>query len=368
MSDVRVDVGHRSHSSMAGSEHPIRRQEVGGVPPKEFAAGIREIVHSRTGAVIAGATVLVTLGGVGGAVAVGQITSSDIKNQTIQSWDIAKGGVGSSEIRKGSVGWYGELNQFTRNKIKSLAGQDGADGSDGADGTDGAEGAAGPAGAQGPQGQTGATGPAGTVAYGLTNWSIVDRNVEGNGASYLRAGPTGSGHSGEGSLGLRTGAASDRAAFGNQVDFQGDVVNDLTAVGFSVFTTSENQDPDPGNMPGITLEIDPNLAASTSNYSSLVFVPAPIVAGQWVTIDATAVDKGVWFLTGDAGTATGCTAAAPCSFAVVQTALEDGGAEAVVTFGVTVKVASTNPFSGAVDDLIINTQTFDFEPFGVSVS
>lgn len=45
--------------------------------------GFREIAHSRTGAVIAGATVLVTLGGVGGAVAAGQIISSDIKDQTI---------------------------------------------------------------------------------------------------------------------------------------------------------------------------------------------------------------------------------------------------------------------------------------------
>ena len=64
---------------------------------------IREFVHSRTGAVIAGATVLVTLGGVGGAVAVGQITSSDIRDQTIMRRDIGAGGVASSEIKNNSI-------------------------------------------------------------------------------------------------------------------------------------------------------------------------------------------------------------------------------------------------------------------------
>ena len=75
------------------------------------------------------AAVLVTLGGVGGAVAGNMITSAQIQNQTIRSVDIGAGGVGSSELRNGSVNVQ-DLSQATKDYIASFAGKDGAPGGD----------------------------------------------------------------------------------------------------------------------------------------------------------------------------------------------------------------------------------------------
>lgn len=36
-------------------------------------------------------------------IASGGVASSEIRNQSIKSWDIARGGVGTSEIRNGSI-------------------------------------------------------------------------------------------------------------------------------------------------------------------------------------------------------------------------------------------------------------------------
>lgn len=54
---------------------------------------------------------IVALGGTVGANAASQVTSADIKDQTIQSRDIAADGVGKSEIRTGAVGSLEILNQ-----------------------------------------------------------------------------------------------------------------------------------------------------------------------------------------------------------------------------------------------------------------
>jgi len=122
---------------------------------------IRELVHSRTGAVLAGSTILVMLGGVGGAFAAGQIMSSDIKDQTITRRDIGPGGVGSSEVKDqtitrrdigpggvatsevadGTIGMR-DLNDETKNKIAE-GGAPGVPGLPGADGVDGVDGAPG---------------------------------------------------------------------------------------------------------------------------------------------------------------------------------------------------------------------------------
>ena len=58
---------------------------------------------------------------------------------------------------------------------------------------------------------------------------------------------------------LSGGTPQEKAAFGNEVDFFGDEVSGLTRAGFRVFQTGENADISPGNMPNITLEIDPNV-------------------------------------------------------------------------------------------------------------
>ncbi|MEJ7743229.1 MAG: hypothetical protein WKF73_12130 [Nocardioidaceae bacterium] len=106
-----------------------------------------------------------------------------------------------------------------------------------------------------------------------------------------------------GSLGLRTGSAVDRAAFGNQIDFSGVPVAKLETVGFSVFTTTENNErgDDLGNMPSITFEIDPNLEKSESNAAKLLFLPNGSSPDTWTDIDATSPEAGRWVLTGEVG-------------------------------------------------------------------
>jgi hypothetical protein len=131
---------------------------------------MNHLSSTRLGAVIAGASILVLLGGVGGAVAGSLITSASIKDETIRARDIAPGAVTQSEVRDGTLG-VNDLSSFVQDEL-AKQGQDGADGADGADGVDGVDGAPGPAGADGVDGVAGlasanssavwATGPAGT--------------------------------------------------------------------------------------------------------------------------------------------------------------------------------------------------------------
>ncbi|MGH3341553.1 MAG: hypothetical protein ACRDPK_01480 [Carbonactinosporaceae bacterium] len=58
------------------------------------SAGVTKIALITAGVVVLGS---------GTAVAAGLITSGDIKNQTIRSWDISEGGVAGSEIRQDAV-------------------------------------------------------------------------------------------------------------------------------------------------------------------------------------------------------------------------------------------------------------------------
>jgi hypothetical protein len=227
-------------------------------------------------------------------------------------------------------------------------------------GTTGATGAAGAAGAKGEQGPKGSD-----ATYVGPNWSIVDRNVMGNGDSYLRSGPD---HAplGQGSLGLRTGSPDDKAAFGNQVDFAGMAVADLQPVGFSVFTTGENNKLG-NNMPSIVFEINPHLnpATSTSTFSSLVYVPANGGTNTWTAFDADADQAKHWGLTGSAGTAGPCSLdGSRCTLGEVQQYLNDGG-DAATIYTASIGKGRDFAFSGAVDALRINDQVFDFEPFGV---
>lgn len=74
-------------------------------------------LHSRTGAVAVGATFLVALSSVGGAVAAGLVTSGDIKDETIRARDIRTDGVNSSEVANGSMHMR-DLSPGTQRKIK----------------------------------------------------------------------------------------------------------------------------------------------------------------------------------------------------------------------------------------------------------
>ena len=305
----------------------------------------RNFFRSRTVAIVAGAALLVTLGGVGGAVGAKLVTSADIKDQTIKKVDIAKNGVGGSEVKDRSLK-VKDLSNDARTKLKGNSG---------------------PAGARGPQGPSGPAGPPGTGAtYQGANWSIIDRNTIGNGDAYLRAGPsagpTVKPPAGVGSLGLRTGSGADKAAFGNQVDFVGDALSGVDAVSFWVFTTGENRTVSPENLPNVTVEIDPDSTSDAApNFSSLVFAPADAPANAWSEIDASTAER--WWLTGDAGTNTGCTQADFCTLDQVQTALSNAS-----VLSVAIGKGRDSAFSGAVDKLVWNTTTYDFEPFGVSAS
>ena len=61
----------------------------------------RDLVHSRTGAVLAGAAVLVTVGGVGGAVAANTVGSADIRDGAVRTADIHDRAVTSAKLSLG---------------------------------------------------------------------------------------------------------------------------------------------------------------------------------------------------------------------------------------------------------------------------
>ena len=92
------------------------------MPNTHFALG-------RVGAVMAGASVLVILGGVGGAVAGTLITSANIADETIKARDIGPGAVTRSEVRDGSLG-VGELSTRVQTELAQHA-QNGTNGTDG---------------------------------------------------------------------------------------------------------------------------------------------------------------------------------------------------------------------------------------------
>lgn len=223
----------------------------------------------------------------------------------------------------------------------------------------------------------------GTVAMSVTpgagtNWGIVDRNVIRNGDAYLRTGPTFltlEGQSvnpplGEGSLGLRTGSTNDQTAFGNQRAFVNDLVSGLTSLGFSVFTTAENNQRGPRNMPSIVIEIDPKLASAPNlDRSSMIYTPRNGAAEQWTSFDATDSTQGnVWSLTGPAGTITGCSPGAQCTWDRIQGVLEDGDLDPARIRNIQIAKLQGHAFSGAVDALRVRQNLYDFEPLGVGVT
>src|SRR3954451_19066553 len=196
---------------------------------------------------VTGVVALVALGG-GSAAAKSLITGGDVKNGSLSGADLRTGSVSGADIKNGSL----HLADLDPSAVKKLSGS----GVKGQPGRDGKHGANGKDGANGRDGKD--------AAYVGADWSIVDRNVIGNGDSFLRSGPDGG--AGQGSLGIRTGSASDKAAFGNQAAFRNMPVAALNQVGFSVFTTGENNGLG-SNMPSIVFEIDPNLSSNPTDFS-----------------------------------------------------------------------------------------------------
>ena len=251
-------------------------------------------------------------------------------------------------------------------------GNPGPAGPQGPRGPEGIRGPVGPEGPEGPRGPSGPEGPAGAPAtYVGPHWSVVHRNVLGNGdaelGSAIQQPPLG-----DGALNLRTGSADDKTAFGNERDFVGFPVKNLTTVGFSVYTTAENgrkgpsNTPVPNNMPSIAFEIDPNVAGIASEYSTLVYAPDNSTANAWSSINATADEGRHWGLTGSLFAATPCSInGARCTWAEVQNFLGSDGNNDATLYSVQITKGRDYAFSGAVDALVINDTTYDFEPFGV---
>lgn len=123
------------------------------------------LLRSRTTAVVAGAILLVGLGGVGGAVAAGQIGSKDIRDGGVKTADLGKRAVTATKLKPGAVHSKalrdgGVLPADLSAAVKELI----ATAVTGPAGPVGPEGPVGPAGGPvGPQGPAGPAGPAGAV-------------------------------------------------------------------------------------------------------------------------------------------------------------------------------------------------------------
>lgn len=288
-----------------------------------------KIRNERLAAVAAGTAILVGIGSVT-AVAADWVTSKDIKNNTIKTVDVRD-------------------NTLTRADISDRTERQ----------LEGERGPRGPRGPEGPRGE-----PGEPAVYQGVNWSIVDRNTIGNGDAYLRAGPSAGDSApplGVGSLGLRTGAGTDKASFGNQVDFVGDALADIDTVSYWVYTTGENAGVAENNLPNVSFEVDPTGGDdnTTPNFSTLVFSPQSAAPNAWTELDATTDAR--WYYTGAAGTASGCNQATYCTLADAQEAYPSA---TVLT--VQLGKGRDYAFSGAVDGLTIGDTTYDFEPFGVT--
>lgn len=326
---------------------------------------------------IASVALLLALGG--SAYAAATITGKDIKANSITSPKIKNGTLKTKDLSSSTVNALkGQTGPAGPAGPKGDTGAAGPAGPAGADGDDGAVGPAGPTGPQGP------TGPSTPATYTNPEWSVIDRNTQGSPVAALQGGPyVGAAANqkppfGVGSLGMsvdgvpRTPDANtaEAANFGNQVDFAGIDFGTVNELGFHVFQTGENNQKGNPNMPTIKMELDPNLAANpASNFTTMTFVPPNSPTNVWSgyinAATATASPSGTgFFLSGAAGTTTGCLISSPCTLTQLKTALNDGNDPATI---LTFSVGHGRDFawSGAVDGLRLNGTVYDFEPFGV---
>ena len=287
---------------------------------------------------------LVLLGALvgGGAFAAADslISSSDIKDKTIQNRDVREGVITMSRLAEST---------------QELIREGGVQGPPGAPGAPGAPGGAG--------------GTAPTLTS--SNFGVIYRNTIGSPVADLRFGPA-TPPLGAGSLSIIVGP-DEKVSYG--VNIRGPVT-DLNEVGFRVYTTGENiarQNPvNSPNLPSIAFEIDPNISSlPNTNYSTLIWSPPAQKPGEWTPfIDATKL--GFWGLTGSAfnspATKENCGLNGPrCTFSEVIAVLNDGG-DAPETFTTAISKGRDVEFQGAVDDLRLNGRVADFEEEGVFIT
>jgi hypothetical protein len=306
-----------------------------------MVVSITALVFSTTGSAFAAKTLID-----GGDIRNGSITAADIKDRSLSSREMAEGSINLDRL---SDGTQRRINEKPRD------GKDGINGTNGVNGKDGANGR------NGVNGQDGATGAAGTNATSDSgNWGVVSRNVIGSPDIDLRSGPA-TPPLGKGSLELLVGNGTEKAAYGNEVDFIGTPLASITDASFGVYTTGENRAISPANLPSLAFEVDPSGpgSADAPNFSTLVSLPSDAPANKWSTQDAAA---GQWFYTGAAGTASGCNQTTPCTFDAAKAAFPNA-----TLFSVQITKGRDNAWQGAVDVLRINAQVFDFEASGVTV-
>lgn len=262
-----------------------------------------------------------------------------------------------------------------KKKKKKQQGRQGIQGPQGVPGTNGTNGTNGADGTDGTDGNDGNTGPPGPTGEG-PNWGIIDRNTIGSADAEYRTGPFGSfGVAGQppfgnGSLNLSVASPNDKIAFGNEVDFFGNTVAALNAVGYQVYTTGENSALGNPNMPSIAFEINPHGAgATTTTFSTMVYVPAGnSPSNAWSPfIDATTT--GTWGLTGSQfnspATAANCGLNGPrCTFADLKTFLAAPPGTGATIYSAAIDKGRDFEWHGAVDGFRINNQVFNFEPSG----
>jgi hypothetical protein len=281
------------------------------------------------------AAVIVAVAG-GSAEAAHLITSSDIQNGTIRGKDIHKGTISLSKFTT-------SVQKAIKNGTKLRVQQ----------------GPAGPGGANGTNGNNGNNGRDGRdLTLTPSNWGIIDRNTIGSPDMQLRQGPA-TPPLGIGSLNMLVGNGSEKAAYGNEVDFNGNPLSGLTAAGFSVYQTGEDQDGTnggAGNLPNIDIEVNPHVVGHT--FSTLVFVPSSTAASNaWTKF--TQAD-GQWYYSGSFGSTTPCNQTTMCTFAAAKAAAPNA-----IIQSVAVAKGRDDAWQGAIDALQINSTKYNFEPTGV---
>jgi hypothetical protein len=174
-------------------------------------------LRTRTVAVASGAVLLVSLGGVGGAVAAGQLGSRDIRDHSLRAVDLAKSSVTAKQVKKAAIASGDLKDAGVRPRDLSAAVRLLIDTAvTGPAGPTGPEGPAGPAGGPvGPEGPQGPVGPAGadgaTGPAGVSGFEVVTQQgtFSGSGAQTLSVQCPGAKVAVGG--GLRTGTSVDLA-------------------------------------------------------------------------------------------------------------------------------------------------------------
>jgi hypothetical protein len=191
------------------------------------------------------------------------------------------------------------------------------------------------------------------------HWGTLYRNTIGSPTITLDAGP-GIPPYGTGSLGFLVADGTQKAAYGNEIDFAGDALSDVTQLGYSVYATGEDlalSTTTAANAPGVSIEVDPTGTAdgTAPNYATLLYLPPlTVLPNAWTTLDTTQDAR--WYYTGAAGTASGCNEVTYCTFEQAKDAFA-----AATILSISVTKGRDTAFQGAIDGLQVNDTIYDFE-------